>query len=121
MQAQVDEKVDIRLYHIRTADGSMYRKKRRQLRRMQETAKTKAEELPDKVCPEEPTHAPTYPQSTPPLMVPTTVEQHPASGTSTTPVTQILPPHVINSMIQFVKDATYFRLFFKPRNTAGQG
>ena len=27
--------------------------------------------------------------------------------------TQILPPHVIISTIQFVKDATYFRLFNK--------
>ncbi|XP_068671155.1 uncharacterized protein [Montipora foliosa] len=77
VQAQVDEKVDIRSYRVRTEDGSVYRRNRRHLRRTQETPKTKAEELPDKVCPDEPT---------PPSIAPTTVEQRPASGTSATPV-----------------------------------
>ena len=96
VHAQVDKKVDIRSYRIRTEDGSVYRRNRRHLRRTQETPKTKAEELPDKVCPDEPTRAQTKAEElpdkvcpdepTPPSIAPTTVEQRSASGTCTTPV-----------------------------------
>ena len=41
VQAQVDEKVDMRSYRVRTEDGSVYRRNRRHLRRSQETPKNK--------------------------------------------------------------------------------
>ena len=66
------------------------------MRRTQETPKTKAEELTDKVRPDEPTHAQTKAEElpdkvcpdepTPPSIVPTMVEKRPACGTRTTPV-----------------------------------
>ena len=90
MQAQLDKKVDIRSYRVRTEDGSVYRRNRRHLRRTQETPKTKAEELREKVRPDEPTRAQTKAEelpdkvcsdeNTPPSITPTTVEQRPASG-----------------------------------------
>lgn len=96
VQAQVDEKVDIRWYRVRTEDGSVYKRNTRHVRRTQETPKTKTEELPDKVLPDEPTRAQTKAvelpdkvcsdESPPPSIAPTTVEQWPAGGTLTTQV-----------------------------------
>ena len=96
VQAQVDEKVDIRSYRVRTEDDSVYRRNRRHLRRTRETPITKTEELPDKVRPDEPTRAQTKVEELPdkvcsdepppPSIAPTTVEQRPASATPTTQV-----------------------------------
>ena len=117
VQAQVDEKVDISSYHLRTEYGSVYRRNRRHLQRTQETPKTKAEELPDKVCPEEPTRANTYPQSTPPSITPTTVKQRPATGTSTTPV--VIPFRLLGiffSTVTFV----FFLISTTPERKGGK-
>ena len=71
------------------------------MRCTQETPKTKTEELPDKVRPDEPTRAQTKAEELPdkvcsdepppPLIVPTTVEQRPAGRTPTTQVPTTTP------------------------------
>jgi len=84
------------------------------LRCTQETPKTKTEELPDKVRPDEPTRAQTKAEELPdkvcsdepppPSIVPTTVEQRPASGYFV-PVSQFFL--VFSKVISILKNSLF--------------